>query len=81
MDRALEDGSSTAMALEDGGGAAASRGGIGRQLKIAVATFGSGCCRRTCNNGIGISVIKAEGFSHDVGISIGKDSKRETHLL
>jgi hypothetical protein len=65
-----------AVALEDGGGALAFGGGFGLRLKIAVAVLGSGCGRRTCNDGIGISVIKAEGYYHNVGISIGKDGKR-----
>ncbi len=46
---ALEDGSSMAVALKDGGGMAALGGGIGRQLKIVVA-LGGGGGRRTCNN-------------------------------
>jgi hypothetical protein len=52
--------------LEDGGGAAALGGGIGRQLKIAAAMLGSRGGRRTCNKGISIDIgsgiIKAKGL-------------------
>ncbi len=59
---ALEDGSSTAVALEDGGGAAVLGGGVGRRFKIAAAVLGGGSSRRTCNDGIGISVVEADGL-------------------
>ncbi len=72
----LEDGGGVAVALEGGGGVAALGGGFGRWLKIAAAALGSGCGRRTCNDGIGITVIKAKGYCHNVGISVGKDGKR-----
>jgi hypothetical protein len=62
--------------LEDCGGVAALGGGFGWRLKIAAAAFGSGSGRRTCNNGIGISVVEAEGNCHKGGISISKDGKR-----
>jgi hypothetical protein len=86
MDRMLEDGGSAAVALEDDGGTAALGGGFGWQLKIAEAALGGGCGRRTCNNGIGISVIKAKGYCQDVSVSVGKDGKRgciqcEGHML
>ncbi len=61
MELALEDGSSAAVPLEDGGSVAALQGGIGWWLKIAAALGGNGS-RRTCDNGIGISVIKAKGL-------------------
>jgi hypothetical protein len=61
MEMAVEEGSGAVVALEDGGGVVSLGGGVGRQLKIAAA-LGSGSGRRTCNNGIGISVIKAEGL-------------------
>ncbi len=56
---ALEDGGGATVALEDGGGAALG-GGIGRRLKIAAAVLGSGGGRRTCNKGIGVSVVEAK---------------------
>jgi hypothetical protein len=58
----LEDGGSTAVALEDSGGAAGLEGGVGQQFKIAAAVFGGSGGRRTCNNGVGISIIKAKGL-------------------
>jgi hypothetical protein len=64
------------VALEDGGSAAALGGGFGWRLKIAAAALGGGCGRRTCSDGIGISVVKAKGYCHDVGISVGEDGKR-----
>jgi hypothetical protein len=66
-----------AVALEYGGGAMALGGGFGRQLKIAVAALGYSCSRRTCNNGIGISIVKAKIYYHNVSISAGKDGERE----
>jgi hypothetical protein len=73
---ALEDGSGTAVALKDGGGAAARGGGVGWRLKIAVAVLGSSGGKRTCNDGVGISLVKAEGLLYDVRVSIGEDGKR-----
>jgi hypothetical protein len=52
----------TAVVLEDGSGVTALRGGIGRQLKIAAVALDGGGGRRTCNDGIGISAVKAEGL-------------------
>ncbi len=72
----LEDGGGAVVAFEDGSGVVALGGGVGRWLKIAEAALGGGCGRRTCDDGIGISFIKAEGYCHDVGISVGKDGKR-----
>jgi hypothetical protein len=60
MDKTLEDGGGAALALEDGGGAAALRGGIGWRSKIAVAALGGGCSRRTCDDGVGNSVVEAQ---------------------
>jgi hypothetical protein len=65
------------VALEDGGGAPALGGGFGLRLKIAVAALGSGCCRRTCNDGISISIVKTEDYYHDIGVSVGQEGKRE----
>ncbi len=45
MEMMLEDGSGMVVALEDGGGVAALRGGVGCQLKIAAA-FGGGSGRK-----------------------------------
>jgi hypothetical protein len=45
-------------------------------LKIAAGALGCGCGRRTCNDGIGISVVKAKGYCYEVAISVGKDGKR-----
>jgi hypothetical protein len=58
----LEDAGCAVVALEDGGGLLALGGGIGRRLKIAAAALGGGGGRRTCNNGVGISVVKAKGL-------------------
>jgi hypothetical protein len=58
----LEDGSGAAMALEDGGGMAALGGGVGWWLKIAAAALGGGGGRRTCNDGVGVSIVKAKGL-------------------
>ena len=58
----MEDGGSAAVALEDCGGTAAFGGGVGQQFRIAAAALGSGGGRRTCNNGISLNVVKAEGL-------------------
>ncbi len=50
------------MSLEDGGSKAALGGGAGCRLKIAVAVLGSGGSTRTCDNSIGINIIKAVGL-------------------
>ncbi len=59
---ALEDSSGTAVALENGGSAAALGGGVWRWLKIAAAALGGGGNRRLCNNGIGVRVVKTKGL-------------------
>ncbi len=76
MDITLEDGGGMAVALEDGGGVAALGGGFGRRLKIAAAALGGSYGRRKCDDGIGMSVVEAEGYCHDVCVSDGKDGKR-----
>ncbi len=57
----LEDGGGAAVALEDGGSTAVLGGGVGWRLKTAVAALGSGKGKKTCNDSIGISIVKAEG--------------------
>ena len=57
----LEDGGSTILELEDGGDAAA-LAGIGHWFIVAVVALGSSGGRRTCNDGIGISIIEVERF-------------------
>jgi hypothetical protein len=58
----LEGGGSMVVALEDGGAAAGLEGGVGQWFKIAAAALGSSGGRRTCDNGIGISIAEAEGL-------------------
>jgi hypothetical protein len=58
----MEDGSGVALALEDYGSALALGGGIGRWFKIAVAALGGVGGRRTCNDGIGVSIVEAKGL-------------------
>jgi hypothetical protein len=58
----LKDGGGTTGALEDGGDAAALGGGVGRWFKIVVVALGGSGRRRTCNDGVGVSVVKAKGF-------------------
>jgi hypothetical protein len=58
----LEDGSGAAVALEDGGSAATLGGGFGWRSKIAAVALGGGCGRRTCDDGVGVSVVKARGL-------------------
>ncbi len=67
MEMVLEDGRGGALVLEDGGGVAALGGGIGRQLKITVGLGGGGGGRRTCNNGIGISILEAKAKGLQLG--------------
>jgi hypothetical protein len=51
------------MALEDGGGGGMALGaGIGWQLMIAVAALGGGSGRRTCDYGVGVSIVEAKGL-------------------
>jgi hypothetical protein len=59
---ALENGGGATVALEDGGHAAALGVGVGRQFKIVGVALGGGGGRRTCNNGVGISIVKAKGL-------------------
>ncbi len=73
---ALEYGGSAAVALENGGGVGALEDGVGWRLKIAVAALGGGGSRRTCNGGVGISVLEAKGLLYNVGVSIGEYGKR-----
>jgi hypothetical protein len=58
----LEDGGSTAVEFDDGGGMAALRGGEGGRLKIAAVPLGSGSGRKTCIDGIGVRVVEAKGL-------------------
>jgi hypothetical protein len=59
---ALEDGSGAAVALKNGDGAAALGGRGGWRLKIAAAVLGGSGGRRTCDDGIGVSIVEAEGL-------------------
>ncbi len=72
----MEDGSGAAVVLEDGSSAAALGGGIGWRLKIAAAALGGSSGRGTCNDGVGVSVVKAKGLLYNVSISVGKDGER-----
>ncbi len=58
----LEDGGSAAVVLEVGGDAAALEGGIGQHFKIAAVALGGGGGRRTGNDGVSISIVKAKGL-------------------
>jgi hypothetical protein len=62
LEMALENGGSAAVALEIGSGAAELGGGVGGWLRITAAALGGGGNRRTCNDGIGSSVVKDEGL-------------------
>ncbi len=48
--------------MEDGGGAVALGGGVGRRLKIAAAAVGGSGGRRICNDGISVSIVEAKGL-------------------
>ncbi len=72
----MEDGGGTAVALEDCGSTAALGGDIGRWFKYAVAALGGSGGRRTCKDGIGVSVGKAKGLYYNVGVSVGEDGER-----
>jgi hypothetical protein len=58
---ALEDGGGAAVALEDGGSEVALGGGVGWRSMIAALALGGGSSRRTCNDGVSISVAEAKG--------------------
>jgi hypothetical protein len=59
----LEDGANATVTLEDGSNAVALGAGVGQRFKIAAGALGgSGCGRRICDDGVGISIVKAEGF-------------------
>ncbi len=58
----MEVGGSAAVALEDCGSAVVLGGGIGQRFKIALVALGGGSDRRTCDNGIGISVVEAKSL-------------------
>jgi hypothetical protein len=62
MDRTLEHGGGVAVALEDGGGVTVLGGGFGWWSKIKAAALGRGCGRTTCNDGVDISIVKAQGL-------------------
>jgi hypothetical protein len=76
METALEDGGGAAVVLEDGSSMAALGGGIGWRLKIAAAALGGSGGRGTCNDGVGVSIVKAKGLLYNVGINVSKDGKR-----
>ncbi len=59
---ALKDGSGVAGVVKDGSGAATLGGGVGQSFKIAAAALVGSGSRRTCNDGIGVSIVKAEGL-------------------
>jgi hypothetical protein len=61
MDGVRRCGSVT-VALEDGSSVAALGGGVGQWFKIAAAMLGGSGGRRTCDEGVGISVVEAKGF-------------------
>ncbi len=73
---ASEDGSGTAVALEDGNSVAAFGGGVGRRLKIA-AVLGSGGGGRTCDNGIGVSIVEVKGLLFTTSASVLVRTARE----
>ncbi len=62
--------------MEDCGGMAVLGGDIVRWFKVAVTVLGGSGSRTTCDNGVGTSVVEAEGLYYDVGVSIGKDGKK-----
>jgi hypothetical protein len=72
----MEVGSGTAVALEDCGGTAVLGGDAGWWFKIAVTVLGGSGSRRTCDNGVGTSIVEAEGLYYNIGISIGKEGKK-----
>ncbi len=60
----MEDGGGATVSLENGDSLVSLGGDIGRQLKIAAAALGGSGSggRRTCNNGIDVSVVEAKGL-------------------
>jgi hypothetical protein len=58
----MEGGSGTEVALEDGSGPATLGGDVEQRLKIAAVALGGVGRRRTCNNGSGASIVKAQGL-------------------
>ncbi len=65
------------VVLEDCGGTLALGGSIGQWLKIASAALGGSGGRRTCNDGVGISVVKAKGVSIMTLVSVLARMARE----
>ncbi len=74
----MEDVGSTAVALEFVGGTEVLAGGVGQQLKGAVAALGGGGGRRTCNNASASTLSKPRAYYYNIGISIGEDGKRRS---
>jgi hypothetical protein len=64
LEMELEDGGSAAVALKNDGCALALGGCVGRRLKIAAAAWAAVAAEEhaTCNDCIGISVVKSEGL-------------------
>jgi hypothetical protein len=77
----LEDGSSAAVALEDGGSSVALGGGIGWWSKIVAAVLGGGGSKRTCTNGIGISITEAGGELLHCWPQHWQGRQERTHLM
>jgi hypothetical protein len=69
----MEDCGGAAVVLVECSNAAALGSDVGRWFKIAVAGLGGSGGRRACNDGVGISVVKADGLYYNIGISVGKD--------
>ncbi len=58
----MEEKGSGVVALEDCGSAAVLGGGVGWKFKVAAAALGGSGSRRTCNNGVGVSIVEAKGL-------------------